>query len=146
MKILIDADACPVTKIIIKIAKEYNIKVVMFADNTHILSDDYAKIIIVDKGADSVDLALIGYVNKGDIVISQDYGVAAMALAKKSYALNQNGLIFTDDNIDLLLFQRHDSKKIIRSGKRLKSIKKRTIENDIKFEDTFKKLIQKILN
>lgn len=146
MRILVDADACPVKKIILDIAKYNNLEVIMFIDNTHILNDDYAKIITVDKGPDSVDLALINYANLGDIVITQDYGVAAMALCKNAYPLNQNGLIFTNKNIDMLLFQRHDSKKIMRSGGRLKNIKKRTKENNIEFEFALKKLIQELLN
>ena len=58
MKILVDADACPVKEIIEKVAKQKNIEVVMYIDSSHILSSDYSKIVTISKGRDAVDLAL----------------------------------------------------------------------------------------
>lgn len=142
MKILVDADACPVKNIIIKIAKKYEIPVIMFIDTSHTLNDGYSEVVTVDKGNDSVDIALINKVLKGDIVITQDFGVAALALPKGAKAINQNGLIYTDDNIDKLLFERHISKKIRRSGGKTSGPTKRTKQNDIMFENTFLDLIK----
>ena len=144
MNILVDADACPVKNIILKIAKEKHIPVSMFIDNTHILNDGYSEIIVVDKARDSVDIALINRTKESDIVITQDYGVAAMALAKGAYALNQNGLIYDKDNIDVLLFERHIGQKVRRCGGRTTGPRKRTKEDDEKFERAFKKVIEKI--
>ena len=134
MKILVDADACPVKDIIVSIAKEYSIRVIMFFDTSHIYSDNYSEVIIVDKGPDSVDFALANKITNGDIVVSQDYGVATMALSKNAVALNQNGLIYDKDNIDKLLFERYLSQKARRSGGRGINPKKRTKENDTNFE------------
>ncbi|MGB9679147.1 MAG: YaiI/YqxD family protein [Thermoanaerobacteraceae bacterium] len=145
MKILVDADACPVRDITVKIAKEFHIPVIMYADTSHTIEDDYSKTIIVDKGADSVDIALINNTEQNDIIISQDYGVAAMALSKKAYALNQNGLIYTKDNIDKLLFERHISQKIRRSGKKTPNPRKRVKADNQNFEQALKKLIKLIL-
>jgi len=145
MKILVDADACPVRDIIVKIAKEFHIPVIMYTDTCHTIEDDYSKKIIVDKGADSVDIALINNTEQNDIIISQDYGVAAMALSKKAYALNQNGLIYTKDNIDKLLFERHISQKIRRSGKKTPNPRKRVKADNKNFEQALKKLIKLIL-
>ncbi|NLL07269.1 MAG: YaiI/YqxD family protein [Clostridiaceae bacterium] len=141
MKILVDADACPVKKIIVNIAKEKNIHVVMLIDTSHDIDDGYSEVIIVDKARDSVDFALVNKVDKGDIVVTQDYGVAAMALAKGAKAINQNGLIYSNENMDKLLFERHLSQKVRRSGSRVSGPAKRTKDNDEKFEKAFKYLL-----
>ena len=143
MKIL--ADACPVKNEIEEIAKKYNISVTMFIDTSHVLNSDYSEIITVDKSADSVDIALINRTSEGDIVVTQDYGVAAMALGKKAYAINQNGLVYTAENIDRLLFERHIGKKVRRSGGRTGTVKKRTLEDNKRFLENFIALIEKIL-
>ncbi|HEX3029674.1 MAG TPA: YaiI/YqxD family protein, partial [Clostridia bacterium] len=141
MKILVDADACPVKDIIIRIAGVNGIKVVMFIDTSHILNYETAEIVTVDKARDSVDIALTNRTNKGDIVVTQDYGVAAMSLAKGAYAINQNGLIYNESNMDRLLFERHLSGKLRRSGAKSPSMKKRTKENDECFRKAFTALI-----
>ena len=141
MKILVDADACPVKNIIIKIAKEQDIPVIMFIDTSHIINDGYSEIRILDKARDSVDIALANKVTKGDVVVTQDYGVAAMALPKGAKAINQNGLIYSNENIDKLLFERHIGKKIRQSGGRTSGPRKRTKEDDENFEKAFRSLI-----
>lgn len=141
MKILVDADACPVKKIIVNIAKSKNIHVIMLIDTSHEIDDGYSEVIVVDKSRDSVDFALVNKVEKGDIVVTQDYGVAAMALAKGAKVINQNGLIYSDKNMDKLLFERHLSQKVRRSGGRIAGSSKRTIEQDKKFEEAFKFLL-----
>ncbi|MCX7747929.1 MAG: YaiI/YqxD family protein [Clostridia bacterium] len=142
-KILVDADACPVKQIIIKVAREQNLPVMMVMDTSHLIDDGYSEIVVVDKSRDSVDIALINRTSKGDIVVSQDYGVAAMAISKGAYSINQNGLIYTDENIDKLLFERHLAQKVRRSGKRTGGPKKRTREDDMRFESAFLNIIKK---
>ena len=146
MKILVDADACPVKNIIVKIAKEFKLEVKMFIDTSHVLDDGYSDVITVDKARDSVDFAIIGKIELGDAVITQDYGLAAMALPKVSFVMNQNGLIFSKDNMDKLLFERHLSQEIRRSGGRTKGPKKRGKEDNEKFEAIFRKLVIEQIN
>ena len=141
MKILIDADGCPVVKQATQIAKENNIEVVIFCDTSHIINSDYAQIITVSKGADSVDFALVNEVKSGDIVVTQDYGLAAMVLSKGGKAITQNGMIISDSNLGLLLTSRYESKKARMSGAHLKGPKKRTAQNDEEFIKSFKSLI-----
>ena len=141
MKILIDADGCPVVKQATQIAKENNIEVVIFCDTSHIINSDYAQIITVSKGADSVDFALVNEVKSGDIVVTQDYGLAAMVLSKGGKAITQNGMIISDSNLGLLLTSRYESKKARMSGAHLKGPKKRTIQNDEAFIKSFKSLL-----
>ena len=122
MKVLVDADACPVKDIIIKISKKHEIPVIMLVDTCHVIDDDYSQTIVVDKSPDSVDFVLVNKIEKGDIVVTQDYGVAAMSLSKGAKVINQNGMIYDNENMDKLLFERHVSQKIRRSGGRTQVI------------------------
>ena len=148
MRILVDADACPVKHIIESVAKEYQIPVTMIIDTSHVLNSDYSEIITVSKGADSADFAIVTRTNRGDLVVTQDYGVAAMVLGKGAYAIHQNGMIFTNDNIDQLLMSRHLTKKAIRSKKKnhVKGPRKRTPEDDLHFEMKFRSLCKECLS
>lgn len=145
MKILVDADACPVKDIIIKIAKELKINVIMFVDTSHILNDGYSRVVTVSQGKDAVDIALINQTEKGDVVVTQDYGVASMVLGKQAYAINQNGLIYNEDNIDGLLFERHLSQKVRRAGGRTRGPKKRNKQANHQFEKVFWELCKTAL-
>ena len=144
MRILIDGDGCPVVDLTIKISRKFNIEVILMCDTSHIFNKDGAKTMVFSKGADSVDFALINLLKKDDIVITQDYGLAAMAINKASYVINQNGLIYSNENIDRLLYSRHISKKIRKSGGRTKGPKKRTKEDDLNFERTLTEICDKL--
>ncbi len=141
MKILVDADACPVKEIIVRKAAARGIEVIMVTDTCHIIDDGYSKVVTVDKGAESADTALINMTERGDIVVTQDYGAAAMALGKRAKAINQNGVVYDDSNIDALLLARHIGKKIRRSGGRTAGVPKRTKQDDLNFERQFEKML-----
>jgi len=141
MKILIDADGCPVVDIAVRMAKENDIKCLVLCDTSHVIEKDGAVTMTFSKGADSVDFALVNHVLAGDIVITQDYGLAAMCLSRNAVVLNQNGMEFTDDNIDALLLARHTAKKIRSSGGRLKGPKKRTTVQDEEFSTKLTSLL-----
>lgn len=142
MKILIDADGCPVVKQTIDIARRYDIKVIALCDTSHVINSDYATVLTVSKGSDSVDFALVNMVEKGDIVVTQDYGLSAMVLSKGGLPITQNGLVINDNNLTLLLTSRHEAKKARMSGTRLKGPKKRTKENDDAFEKALVSLLE----
>lgn len=137
MKIIIDGDACPVVDIAVDIAKNRNIECIIVCDNTHLIQKDGAETIVVDKGADSADCKIANLTEKGYVVITQDYGLAALVLGKGAKALNQNGLIYTDTNIENLLFTRYIGKKERLAGNRTKGPKKRTAQNDADFIKAF---------
>lgn len=143
MQILVDADACPVVGIVEQIAKKYNIPVTLLCDTNHVLQSDYSEVITVGAGADAVDFKLVSICQKGDIVVTQDYGVAAMILAKGAYGIHQSGKWYTDKNIDQMLMERHMNKKARRSsGKNhMKGPKKRTEEDDKRFAKSIEKMI-----
>lgn len=130
MKILIDADACPVVDIAVACAVRHSIPIWLYCDTAHVLEREGAQTVTVSKGADSVDFALVNKVEANDIVITQDYGLAAMALSKRGRVLNQNGFRYTKDNIDSLLLARHTAREIRMAGGRLKGPAKRTKEQD----------------
>lgn len=141
MKVLVDADACPVTAIVERVAKEFDLDVVLVTDVNHLLESDYAEIVTVGQGSDAVDYALINRTKAGDVVVTQDYGVATLALAKGAAAIDQNGRIYSDKNIDRLLFERHLSQKQRRAGGRLAHVPARRKENDEAFEQQFRRLL-----
>jgi uncharacterized protein YaiI (UPF0178 family) len=146
MKILVDADACPVKEIIEFVAIRYHIPVVMLIDTSHILNSEYSEIILVSKAPDAVDFALINRTAKGDIVVTQDYGVAAMALGKGAFAIHPGGKVFTDNNIEILLMERDIARKCRRAGERVKShTGKRTAEDNERFTSAFTRLCKKAL-
>jgi len=142
MTVLIDADGCPVVDLTVNIAVSQKIECIIICDTSHIFEKFGAKTITVSKGNDSVDFALVNMVKSGDIVVTQDYGLAAMCLARRAIPINQNGRIYTNDNIDALLNERHTSKKIRMAGGRSKNIPKRTPEQDLSFKNTLMKLLQ----
>lgn len=136
MEIYIDADGCPVVDLTLRIAARYGVPCVIVCDTSHEFSRENARTILVDKGADSVDFALVNRIKKGDLAVTQDYGLAAMCLAKGAQAVNQNGLRYTQENIGGLLETRHAAKKARMAGKHLKGPSKRTKEQDEAFERT----------
>ena len=135
MKILIDADGCPVVDIAVRIAKKHHTDCLILCDTAHVFEKDGATTLTFSKGADSVDYALINRVLPGDIVITQDYGLAAMCLAKKATIINQDGREYTNGNIDALLLARHTAKKIRNAGGRIKGPKKRADIQNKYFEE-----------
>ena len=143
MQIFVDADACPVVDIVETIAEKYNISTTLLCDTNHILYSDYSEVIVVGAGTDAVDYKQISICHKGDVVVSQDYGVAAMALGKGAYAIHQSGKWYTDENIDRMLMERHLNKKARRGSSKnyIKGPKKRTSEDDKRFAQSFEKLV-----
>jgi len=146
MKIYIDADGCPVVDMTVKAAGRHNVPCIILCDTSHRIERENVLTIVVDKGADSVDLRLVNLLEKGDIAVTQDYGLAAMCLAKGAYAINQDGKEYTSDNISGLLEFRAIHKKIRRSGGHFKGMPKRTEAQDKAFEKAFDELVCHRLN
>ena len=132
MTILIDADGCPVVDLTLRSAGKKGVPVVILCDTSHRIEREGAQTLVFDKGADSVDFALVNQVKPG---------LASMCLAKCARVLNQNGLEYTADNIDALMLQRHENKKLLRAGKHPKGAAKRTKEQDIRFCDALERIL-----
>lgn len=145
MKVLIDADGCPVVDIAVRLCKKYQTGCVLLCDTAHAMQRPGAETLVFDKGADSVDFALVNRVERGDIVITQDYGLASMCLARTTHVLHQDGWAYTPDNIDALLFQRHASREYRASGGRFKGPSKRKPEQDKAFAAALERLLQQLV-
>lgn len=148
MRVLVDADACPCNKIIERVSKEFELPLTFLTDSSHILTVSYGEVIIIGQGADAVDFALVNRLVKGDIAVTQDYGVAAMVLGKQGYAIHPSGKIYHNGNMDQMLFERHLSKVQRRSSNKFhgKGPRKRTKEDDERFEESFRKLIRQAMS
>lgn len=142
MKILIDADGCPVVEIAIRVCRERDLPCLLLCDTAHEFHRDGAETFVFDKGADSVDYALVNRVIPGDIVVTQDYGLASMCLSRGAAVLHQDGWEYTAENIDALLFSRHESRKYRASGGRTKGPKKRSQAQNTAFETALRVLLQ----
>ncbi len=142
MKLLIDGDGCPVVDITIRLSGKYNIPCYLLCDTAHEFHREGATTLTFDKGADSVDFSLVNRVQPGDIVVTQDYGLASMCLARGARPIHQDGWAYTQFNIDALLFSRHESRKLRNAGVRLKGPKKRTFAQDQAYESFLNQLLQ----
>lgn len=145
MRVFVDADACPVVDITVRCCRKENIPCFLLCDTAHELYRDGAQTLVFDKGADSVDFALVNRVSAGDIVVTQDYGLASMCLAKQAAVLHQDGWQYTQDNIGGLLFQRSESRRYRASGGRIKGPSKRTSKQDAQFARALEQLLQTML-
>ena len=142
MKVLIDADACPVVDIAVRLCRNTGVPCLLLCDTAHACYKDGAETLIFDKGADSVDFALVNRTQPGDIVITQDYGLASMCLGRKVRVLHQDGWEYTLDNISGLMEQRHANKKHRLAGGRIKGPAKRTRQQDVTFAQAFQQILQ----
>ena len=142
MKVLVDADACPVTDIAVKLCRQYHVECLLLCDTAHEMYREGAQTLVFDKGADSVDFALVNRVSAGDVVVTQDYGLASMCLAKGAKVLHQDGWEYTRDNIDGLLFQRHASSRYRAAGGRTNGPAKRKDDQNKAFAFALEKLIK----
>lgn len=142
MKVLIDADACPVVDIAIKLCRKYRIECILLCDTAHTMQKDGATTLVFDKGSDSVDFALVNRTCPGDIVITQDYGLASMCLARTDRILHQDGWLYTQYNISGLMEQRHAARKHRAAGGRMRGPAKRTAQQDKDFFNALEQLLQ----
>lgn len=141
MRVLIDADGCPVVDITVRLAQQYGVPCVILCDTAHEIARKGAETVVVSKGADSVDFAIVNRILPGDIIITQDYGLAAMCLAKGGLPVRQDGLLYTPENMDALLNSRYLAKAARRAGARMRGPSKRTVEQDEAFAQALVQLL-----
>ena len=142
MRILVDADGCPVVDVVLRTAKRYGVSVLLICDNAHRMERPGAETLVVDRGADSADFALVNRIQPGDIAVTQDYGLAALCLARRAVVLHQDGYRYTEETIDSMLLARHTARKIRRSGGRLRGPAPRTREQNEAFEAALTELLE----
>ena len=142
MQIFVDADGCPVVDIAIKIAKELDLHIVVVKNYAVHIENEYAEIITVDISSDSADYYIANRMGKGDILVTQDHGLAAMCLAKGAICINQNGLVINDENIDGILNRRHINKELRRKQGIYSKFKKRNPSADKDFEMSLRRIVE----
>ena len=142
VRVFVDADACPVVDITVKCCIKADVPCYLLCDTAHEIYREGAQTLVFDQGADSVDFALVNRVSAGDVVVTQDYGLASMCLAKQAVVLHQDGWRYTQDNIEALLFQRSESRRYRASGGRIKGPSKRTAEQNTRFAQALERLLQ----
>lgn len=120
MRLIIDGDACPNKAEIFKLAKEYQIEVILITSLSHYSDYQDCTYIVVDNLPQAADMAVINHTQTGDVVITQDYGLAAIVLKKGAQAVSPRGRIYRDEKMEELLLQRHLAQKERRSGGRVK--------------------------
>lgn len=146
MKIYVDADACPVKEIIIAEARAFEIPVILVTSFSHFSNAEQpsgVKTIYVDSGADAADYRIVKLVEKGDVIVTQDYGLASLGLAKGIIVLHHKGFRYTNENIDQLLQTRYLSAMARKSGQRTKGPKPFTAEDREQFRNLFKQVISR---
>jgi len=141
MILWIDADGCPVVSQSAQLAQQYNIELHVVKNIAHHILLDYGIVHTVDKGPDQADFFIANHLKAGDLVITQDYGLAAMAIAKNSIALTQYGQIIDKANIDYLLEKRHFNKEMRKQNGKYTKFKKRTAEDDRRFVEVLNSLL-----
>ncbi|MYL47091.1 YaiI/YqxD family protein [Virgibacillus halodenitrificans] len=145
MKIYVDADACPVKKIVIEEATKAAIPVTLVTSFSHYSNEEQppgVETVYVDTGAEAADYRIMKLANKGDLIVTQDYGLASLGLAKGCTVLHHKGFAYTNNNIDQLLQTRYLSAMERKSGKRTKGPKALTEEDRNKFKHLFLKSIE----
>ncbi|NLX75546.1 MAG: DUF188 domain-containing protein [Synergistaceae bacterium] len=144
MKIIVDADACPKNVLLytIKAGKKANIQVVTVASFNHNIESDLH--ITVGNASQEADIKVMNLTEAGDIVITQDWGLAAMVLSKKAYAINPIGIEYLSDKMDFMLEERNIKAEFRKSGGRTKGPSKRKSEDDDRFSKTLDSIISRI--
>ncbi len=144
MNVLIDADGCPVVDITVRLCRHAGVSCLILCDTSHQIDYEDVKTLVFDRGADSVDFALVNLVRAGDLVITQDYGLAAMCLSRKARVLHQDGHEYTDSNIDGLLTFRHTAAKLRRSGAHLHGFRRRSAGQNAAYEAALRQILEEM--
>ncbi|GIP51701.1 YaiI/YqxD family protein [Paenibacillus vini] len=143
IRIVVDGDSCPVKEEIVAAARSYGVRVLMVSSYDHVLrGSEGVDIVQVDRSQQSADLYIANHIAKHDIVVTQDYGLAALAIAKSCRTLSPRGEIFDPGNIDYLLERRHHHAKARRGGRYFKGPRPFTDEDRAHFTGVLLKLLQ----
>lgn len=142
-EIILDADACPksVRNICGELAALHGWEMVTVASFKHNIEGTHKHITVGDE-SQAVDLALLNHAKKGDIVVTQDWGLAAMVMGKGVLSLSPWGKIYREDKMDFLLEERHTKAKVRRGGGRTRGPAARTPEDDIRFRRALETLMK----
>ncbi|CEA01323.1 hypothetical protein BN1048_01332 [Jeotgalicoccus saudimassiliensis] len=145
MKVIIDADACPVKDIVTKETRDKNIEVILVSSLSHFSSkelESHVRTVYVDAGPDAADYKIVELAEAGDVIVTQDYGLASLLLPKGCTVLHHTGFEYNRTNMDHLLETRHMSSVIRRGGGRTKGPKALSQNDKNSFLTLFKQSIR----
>ncbi len=145
LTIVVDGDACPVKAEIAETARAFDVPVLIVSSFDHyIRAEEGVRVVQVDRSDQSADLYIVNHIRAGDIVITQDYGLATIALGKRCWVLSFRGMEFHADNIEFLLARRHAQAKARRQGKYGKGPRPLTNEDRKNFQKELAKLLTNV--
>lgn len=141
LRIIVDADACPkaALQICFHMGKKYNVPVWTIASFNHNIESEHH--VVVGSDSQEADMKVMNLAEKGDIVVTQDWGLAAMLTGKMVHCISPTGKRYDPDQIDFLLEERALKASYRRSGGRTKGPKKRTAADDSRFLKELEKMI-----
>jgi hypothetical protein len=141
MKIIVDADACPrsVLEICKKLGRKYAVPIWTVASFDHKIESDHH--IVVGDNSQEADMKIMNVTEAGDIVVTGDWGLAAIVLGKGAKCLSPMGREFHPEKMGFLLEQREVKARFRRGGGRTKGPRKRTLEDDRRFESSLEKVL-----
>lgn len=142
MKILVDADSCPKKVMIMLVERSafYNIPLLVVSSYNHQIEG--VERIVVGTEPQAADIALINKTSRGDIVVTQDWGLASLALSKGANCIEPRGYIYSPDKIDFMLEERHVKAKIRKGGGRTKGPSPRDKEDDERFKNNLEIILK----
>ncbi|KAF1300976.1 MULTISPECIES: YaiI/YqxD family protein [Enterococcus] len=145
MRLVIDGDGSPVKEEVIQLGREYDLPVLIVTSVDHYTRKEYpdfVQFIYVDKGADRADYRIVKEIQPGDVVVTQDYGLASLVLGKKAHVFHHSGKEYQIETIDELLMQRYLGAQIRKAGKRTKGPKPFTLEDRQHFKQQLSQFLQ----
>lgn len=144
--VYVDADACPVKREIIETCRAFGVRVVLVASHAHRMPEagDGVDVVQVDRAGQSADLAIANRIGRGDVLVTQDFGLAALALARGAAVLSERGREYRPETIDALLASRHAAAKARRGGGRTKGPAAFAGEDRRKFLQTLTKVLRRL--
>ncbi|KAF1305670.1 YaiI/YqxD family protein [Enterococcus saccharolyticus] len=143
--LIVDGDGSPVKEEVIRLGEFFQLPVLIVTSVDHYTTKEYpdfVRFIYVDKGADSADYQIVKEIHAGDILITQDYGLASLVLPKKARVFHHSGKEYLPETIDFLLTQRYLGTQMRKSGKRTKGPKAFTKDDRQAFFEQLKKVLQ----
>lgn len=152
--LFIDADACPVIREALAAARTEGTPCVIAGNTTqnlsrHVRSTDpteprdgfWVSTLQASVGADSADFAIVRELRPHDVLVTQDIGLASIALGRGARAIGVRGRVYEPEAIDSMLLVRHEERRLRRAGGRTQGPRAFTERDRRRFVRTLRRLL-----